>query len=140
VYDAATASVTDVRANRTALDRPGAVRLSIDVTNRFDAAAERTLNVTRDGQRVATTRVALGPGENRTVTVHVRFDDPGEHTIAVEGVGSVTVTVGDGAGDGQASGDGSGEGTSVFGPGFGPVAALLGVVAAVLAVLARRRR
>lgn len=153
VFEPVRASVGPVRADRTRLDGPGTVTLSVPVRNDHDAPASRTVTVTRDGETVAVRTVELGAGANRTIAVPVELATAGEHTLVVDPGTSLTVSVGGDAdasstaGTGGESPDrttvattGTPDSTGRFGPGFGPLVALLGIglVAALLTVGRRR--
>jgi len=147
VHDPADATVTALRANRTALDAAGAVELTATLTNSADVPARGNVTLTRDGETVVDRRVPVAPGANRSVSATVRLGGDGRYTFRAGDADPVTVTVGDaadggdgadpGGNDGGDAGDDGGE--SAFGPGFGALGALLAALAGA-ALVARRRR
>jgi len=145
VHEPGRASVTALSANRTELAAPGAVEVTATVSNPNDVPGRTSVRLGGPDGPVIDRRVALGAGENRTVSGVVRLDE-GRYEFTIGDADPLTVTVGrtgsesgDGSdGGSQNGGDGQDGGSSGFGPGFGPVATLVGVVAA-LALLARRR-
>ncbi len=147
VYDPARATVTGLSANRTELSEPGGVAFTATVSNTHGVPARGNVSLRGPDGPIIDRRVALGPGENRTLTGVARLDR-GEYNFTLGDADPLVVTVGnvgDGGsgdgGDGEGDGDGGGSddgGTSGFGSGFGPVAALAGLLGA-LALLARRR-
>jgi hypothetical protein len=143
VYEPATADIANASVDPQSLDAPGTVAVSATVVNEHGAPARRQVNVTRDGERVATRDIALGPREERTVTVVVDLAENGDRRIGVGGFRTLTVPVGssgDAGPGGGGSGDGGDGGGGSFGagPGFGPAATLLGLLGGAL--LARKRR
>ncbi|PSQ04458.1 hypothetical protein BRC92_04340 [Halobacteriales archaeon QS_4_69_31] len=146
VHEPATATIANSTVNRTSLDRPGRVGVTVTVTNEFDAPARRQVNVTRDGERVATRVVTLRAGETWTTTIPVSLPSTGDHRLAVEGSEPLTVTVGSGGGEnGDATesntgGGNDGDGPSAVGPGFGPAVTLSALLALVVVCVLRGRR
>ncbi|MFC7138863.1 CARDB domain-containing protein [Halosimplex aquaticum] len=140
VHDPASATVTDFSANRTALSAPGAVTFTATVSNTHDVPARGNVTIRGPNGPIIDRDVALGPGESRTVSGVARLGR-GEYEFTVGDADALTVTVGQTVGDGGGGGgsgqDGDG-GSTGFGPGFGPVTALVAVLAA-LALLGRRR-
>ena len=143
----ATASL-DVNRSSVAVGEP--VGVTVTIRNGEAMPGESTVTVTADGATVGERLVRLPPGGSATLSVPVRFDAAGEHTVAV-GDRTVTVSVagaddddgGDGTGflGGEDNGDGDGT-SSVDGAGFGPATALLAIllVALLVALLAGARR
>ncbi|WP_135364370.1 hypothetical protein [Halosimplex halophilum] len=139
VYDPPRATVTALSANRTALSGPGAVAFTATLSNTHGVPTRGNVTLRGPDGPIIDRQLALGPGENRTVTGVARLDR-GEYEFTLGEADSLVVTVGDVGGESGDGGDGeSGEGgSSGFGPGFGPLAALAGLAGA-LALLARRR-
>ena len=110
----------------------GSVRAT--VVNPGDEPASRELTVRVDGEPVATRTVRLDPGERGVVTVEFPAT---EGTVTVDGVEAGELRVGGAREPPDTAVDASG-GT---GPGFGPVATLLALVAAgALSAVGRWRR
>jgi uncharacterized cupredoxin-like copper-binding protein len=110
----------------------GSVRAT--VVNPGDEPASRELTVRVDGEPVATRTVRLDPGERGVVTVEFPAT---EGTVTVDGVEAGELRVGGAREPPDTAADASG-GT---GPGFGPVATLLALVAAgALSAVGRWRR
>ena len=146
VYEPASADVTALSANRTDLSGPGAVALTATVSNTYGVPARANVTLSGPNGPIFDRRLALGAGENRTVTGVARLDR-GEYEFTLGSADPLVVTVGNvgasgdgGGGDGRDGGSGNGgaTGTSAFGPGFGSLTALAGLLGA-LALLARRR-
>ncbi|WP_436927360.1 PGF-CTERM sorting domain-containing protein [Halosimplex amylolyticum] len=144
VHDPAPTTVTAFSANRTTLSAPGAVAFTATVSNTHDVPARGAVRIRGPDGPIIDRRVALGPRENRTVSGVARLER-GNYEFTVGDAGTLTVTVGqtgDGgageSGDSQGGGDGGSGGSTGFGPGFGPVTALVAVLA-TLALLGRRR-
>jgi PGF-CTERM protein len=131
VREPAQATVTGLAANRTTISGGGAVELTATVENSYDVPAVANLSLSGEMGTVFDRRVSLGPGETRTVSSSVTLSEPGEYSFAF-GEQRVVVTV-----ERAASGDV--DGSSGVGPGFGPLAAVVGLLVAA-ARLARRRR
>ncbi|MEF8776222.1 MAG: hypothetical protein V5A43_06935, partial [Haloarculaceae archaeon] len=114
----------------------GSVDVSVAVENPDSLPGEGVIAVEVDGARVESRTVRLGPGAETTLEFELRFEEAGEHRVAVGGE-SVTVTVGDAngsgrtAGTGTSPGNGAGGTTDGGGSGFGA-----GVAAAALLLLA----
>ncbi len=142
--------------NRTAVAPDGGVTVSVPVGNDGGAAGTASLPVSVDGETVTTVDVTVPPGESRTATATVTFDDAGNHavsvngtdagTVSVEAADATTATTTDGTAtaapetttaDGATGTDDAGTDASDAGgqPGFGPLAA-----AAALALWLARRR
>jgi len=126
VRDPAEAAVTDLSANRTRLPGAGAVELTATVENDHAVPADRTVTIRRDGTPVTNRSVTLGAGESTVVDVTVRLRETGEYTFEAGSADPVTVTVADGGASGGENG------TGTVGPGFGPVVALVALLAATL--------
>jgi len=143
VYEPASADVTALSANRTELSGPGVVAFTATVSNSYGVPARGNVTLRGPDGPIIDRRVALGAGENRTVTGLARLDR-GEYEFSLGSADPLVVTVGNvgdgggGNGDGGDGGSGETSGTSAFGSGFGPVAGLVGLLGA-LALLARRR-
>ncbi|QPV63512.1 PGF-CTERM sorting domain-containing protein [Halosimplex litoreum] len=142
VYDPAPATVTALSANRTDLSEPGAVAFTATVSSTHGVPARGNVTLRGPEGPIIDRRVALGAGENRTVSGVARLDR-GEYEFTLGDADTLVVTVGD-VGDGGNGGEGA-DGTeggdggiSGLGPGFGPVTALAGLLGA-LALLVRRR-
>ena len=133
VREPATPTVSDVAVEPTTVDRGGKVTVTATVTNDEAVPGETVVAVTRDGQRVSPERVAVGPGEQRTVTSRVAMPESGDHRVGVEG-NEVAVRVRERAA-GSATPSGSTTSTEI--PGFGATAGIGALVAAAAAV--RRR-
>jgi PGF-CTERM protein len=138
VYEPAPATVTALSANRTDLSEPGAVAFTATVASTHGVPTRGNVTLRGPDGPIIDRRVALGAGENRTVSGVTRLER-GEYEFTLGDADTLVVTVGNvgdgGDGSGTESGDG---GISGFGPGFGPVAGLVGLLGA-LALLARRR-
>ncbi|MFB6121405.1 MAG: hypothetical protein ABEJ68_09850 [Halobacteriaceae archaeon] len=126
VVDPAPLAVSDASVNATTVQRGGAVTVSATVSAPADSAARGTVPVTVGGTQVDSHEIALGAGNQTTVTTTVTLERAGERTIRV-GDQSLTVTVE------SATGEGNG---GV--PGFGVGAGLVAIAGAAL-VAARRR-
>jgi len=149
VHEPGPTNVSALSANRTQLADAGAVEITATVTNPNDIPARGSVRLGGPDGPIIDRQVALSAGENRTVSGVVRLSR-GTYEFSIGEADTLTVTVGgtgsdaDGGSDGSegASQDGAGGqadgGSSGFGPGFGPVATLLAVVAG-LALLGRRR-
>ncbi|QLH77925.1 PGF-CTERM sorting domain-containing protein [Halosimplex rubrum] len=138
VYEPPRATVTHLTANRTELSGPGAVAFTATVSNTHGVPARGNVSLRGPDGPIIDRRVALGAGENRSLSGVARLDR-GEYEFTLGSADPLVVTVGDvGDGDGGGGGNGDDGGTSGFGPGFGPVTGLAGLLAA-LALLGRRR-
>jgi len=144
VHDPAEATVTALAANRTRLADPGAVELTATLNNTHAVPARGTLTLTRGEETLRNRTVALGPNAERTVTATTTLSTDGRYTFRAGEADPVVVRVGESAnngGDGDTNpgteGDESG-GATGFGPGPGPVAALVAVLLGA-ALVARRR-
>jgi hypothetical protein len=107
--------------------------LRVTVANTENLTADRTLNVTVDGERVASETVTLGPGERRTV--NIRFG-AASGTVAVEGVEAGRIEIRNTGTAQQPDPDGSGD----DGPEFVVLALVvtaLGVTVAGVVAMAR---
>jgi len=138
VYEPAAATVTALSANRTALSGPGAVAFTATVSNTHGVPARGNVTLRGPDGPIVDRRVALGTGENRTLSGVARLER-GEYDFTLGSADPLVVTVGDVGGGGDDSGAADDEsGSSGLGPGFGPLAALVGLLGA-FALLARRR-
>ncbi len=147
VHDPASTTVTGFAANRTSLSSPGAVTFTATVSNTHAVPARGNVTVRGPDGPIIDRTVSLGSGENRTLSGVARLDR-GEYEFTVGDADTLTVTVGQtgggangngASGDGQNGGDGgNGDGSTGFGPGFGPLTALLAVLA-TMALLGHRR-
>jgi PGF-CTERM protein len=93
VVDPANVTVAAVSLNRTTLQYPGTVGVSVAVRNGQSIPADDTLVVTVDGRAAANRTVRLAPGAVGRVTVPVRIDGVGNHTVGVAGGATKNVTV-----------------------------------------------
>ncbi len=103
------------------------------MANSGDRPASRDLTVRVDGEPVATRTVTLDPGVREELTVEFPAT---EGTVTVEGVEAGELRVGATAEAGGTAVDVS----SGLGPGFGPVAVLIALVAAGTLSAVRRRQ
>jgi hypothetical protein len=148
VREPATPAVADLSADRQQL-RPGEeVTVTATVENPADRPGERTLTIRRDDTELTTEEVRLTPGSSTEVSATVTLDSPGTHrfsaddrTVSVTVFEGETTDAGTGASTGGTATPGGGDGTGsevgigAAGPGFGPLAALAGVL---LLALSRR--
>ena len=122
VREPATPTVTDLAVKPTTVERGGAVTVTATVTNDASVPGDATVTFTRDGETVTTRSVTVGPREHETVTATVELPTAGDHRVgAGERAVDVRVTA-------------PPIGTRV--PGFGPAAAVVGI----LAFFAAKRR
>ncbi|WP_435102045.1 choice-of-anchor D domain-containing protein [Halarchaeum sp. P4] len=143
-------AVRNVSVARTTVQAGDPLSVRATVVNRGASAANRTLTVTANGSVVAERRVSLAANESQRVTLTVSFLQSGTYALSVEGTAAGTVRVRGNATTNDTSsarppnasdaGDTDPSTTSGGSPGFGPAAALLGVVLAALAAVRRRRR
>jgi len=77
----------EAAAEATAGER---VDVTVTAVSDGDAPARGEIALSADGERVATRAVTVDTGQTVTVTVPVRFDEPGTHTLAA---GGATATV-----------------------------------------------
>lgn len=85
----AAVTVTKLEAPRR-VDPGGTATLRATVAGSASRPADGRVNVTVDGERVASERFTLGAGETATLSADVTFEERGEHTVAA---GSRTRTV-----------------------------------------------
>jgi hypothetical protein len=149
VHEPGRTNVSALSANRTQLADAGAVEITATVTNPNDIPARGSVRLGGPDGPVVDRQVALGAGENRTVSGVVRLSR-GTYEFTIGDADTLTVTVGgtgSDAGDGSDGSEGANQdgeagqgdgGSSGFGPGFGPLATLVAVVAG-LVLLGRRR-
>ncbi|ELZ22237.1 glycyl aminopeptidase [Halosimplex carlsbadense 2-9-1] len=138
VYEPAPATVTALSANRTELSGPGAVAFAATVASTHGVPARGNVTLRGPDGAIIDRRVALGAGENRTLSGVARLER-GEYNFTLGTADPLIVTVGDVGEQGDDSGtEGDEGGSSGLGPGFGPVGALAGLLGAA-ALLARRR-
>lgn len=71
----------------------GATAVNATVANTGRADGERSVTVTLDGERHASTTVELGPGNETTVSIPVDPEDDGEYRVRVEGTTAGTLAV-----------------------------------------------
>ncbi|MFD1598480.1 hypothetical protein [Halobellus rarus] len=136
VREPAPAQVSSFSANRTDLSAGEWVELSANVRNDADYPGEVALAFARDGEPFETRTVRLDAGADATVTTAVRLEEPGTYVFGLGNASSETAVVTVPAGN---AGDG-GEQTDTGTPGFGPVVAVVGVVALGVAAVVRRNR
>ncbi len=143
VSEPAPVLVRDVTTDLDSVAAGDSVRVTATVANDATVPAGSDVVFRVDGETVGTEQVRLDAGEEttveRTVTLGGSSGDGGTGDVVVsvagpDGEASTTVNV---AGDGILGGEGPGTDDAV--PGFGPVAAVVAVLAAV-AVLGRRGR
>lgn len=148
----ASARVVGLSAAQSQLRQGESVALTATVYNSAPTPGRMTVVFTRNFDEVDRVRVALAPNSTAFVTRRISLPTAGTVSlgagsvqpieIAVEpapvqttrgGTATETITTGTRVTSGSST-------TAADGPGFGPLASLLGVVLAVLAVLARHRR
>ncbi|WP_255196428.1 PGF-pre-PGF domain-containing protein [Halorarius litoreus] len=86
-------SVTDASLSQQTIEAGASVDVTAAVENDGQSRANRTLELTVDGETVSTRTVTLEAGESRDVTFTRTFDDAGSYDIAVDGVSAGTLTV-----------------------------------------------
>ncbi|MFB6220576.1 MAG: CARDB domain-containing protein [Halolamina sp.] len=128
VREPATPRVTEVRVDRSEVERGGTVTVTATVENQESVPGNRTVVFTRDGESVTEQVVQLDPGEQTTVSAQVRMPDGGEHRL---GAGEQTVTVRVTTETPTETEEGT-EPTEVPVPGFGVPAVVAAVAALVL--------
>ena len=138
-------AVTDAALASEQVGAGETVSVTATVENTGDAEGTTTLALTVDGETHDELEVSLSPGERTEAQFTTTFDEAGEYTVAVEGTTAGDLSVGDveSSGDdgstGENSASGSADDESVIeeqAPGFGPVAAVVALLA--LALLVRR--
>jgi len=93
VVDPANVSVAAVSLNRTTLQYPGTVGVTAAIQNGKSIPADDTLVLTVDGRAATNRTVRLAPGTVARVTVPVRVDGVGNHTVGIAGGPTKNVTV-----------------------------------------------
>lgn len=131
VREPATASVTDVRVDRTTVAPGRPVRLTAEIRNDASYPGTLELQYTTNGEVTDTETVRLDADSRTTRSTEFRFDEPGSYVL---GAGdrienTVLVTVSDEAVDDE---------TDSSAPGFGPGVAVVSLL--VVSFLATRRR
>lgn len=143
---------SDVRVTDTSLATTEATvgdQITVTATVRNDGTLDgtETISVTSDGGALTSTNVTVAAGETRTVDLAVTLDEPGTVDLTVESVSAGTVEVTDETSETATTATATttetdtdeDERSASFGqPGFGLVAAVIALTAAVL--LARGRR
>ncbi|MCU4799797.1 hypothetical protein OB920_05385 [Halobacteria archaeon HArc-gm2] len=76
-------SIVDVTVSAMSVTEGDPVELTATLENAGDAPGQRTVALSVDGEDVATERVTLDPGENRTVTLSHRFGQAGTYRVWV---------------------------------------------------------
>ncbi|MFC3959109.1 CARDB domain-containing protein [Halovivax cerinus] len=137
-------SIVDHRLATNAIALGDELSVTITVENAGDAAGTIDLPLAIDGEVATTRQVTVEAGATRTVTLSTAVETTGTHEVAVAGedVGTVEVSESTGsaddtdgsdgaAGGTESAGDetGAGDGSSV--PGFGVLAALVGLAVAL---------
>lgn len=117
--ESATFDLRNVTLSETAIDAGDDVDITAVVENVGAEAGTYTIDVRVDGDVTTTSDVTLEGGEPRTVTVTETFDEAGDYEIAINDIEAGTVTV-------TEPNDGT--------PGFGAVAALASLVAALFVI------
>jgi len=98
------------------------VVISINVTNKGDAEGTRTVELMLDGEPYDSQTVTLDPGQSTTVTFAASSEEPGAHTVSIDGLeGSFEVST-------------EGGGVPVW-----PIVVIVVVLAAIAGVLVLRR-
>jgi len=135
VQPPATASVSDVRVDRTTVAPGRPVTMTVDIRNDAAYPGALELQYTTNSEVIDTETVRLDADSRTTRTKEFRFDEPGSYVL---GAGdrienTVFVTVSDQAVDDEAGGE-----TDSSAPGFGPAVAVFSLLA--VSLLAARRR
>jgi len=108
--------------------------VELTVVNRGNTTATESIEVTVDGEPVASETIRVPPGERTTASI--KFPAT-EGTVRVDGVEAGTLSVGD---SWTAVEDSERQTTTNRGPGFGGVGAVAAIVVAVVALRRRRGR
>jgi len=86
--------LTEATFDRGTVDPGEPASVTVTVENAGGLAAERELDLTADGEAVATETVSVEPGGTTTATFEIALNEPGEYELAVEGdpVGTLVVS------------------------------------------------